>query len=272
MLAALIAVTPAAAQGVDTVTVDQRVLVAGDITPAEAKRRAIEGALGEAVRRVVGVRVQSGQFGVTDDRDGRVTDSFLSVIQLDAGGRATDYRVVDEGWEPTRHPELGSQLYYHATLVVSVERERGERDAGFHASLSLNDALFFDNGAAVAENDEVVATIASTRAGYATLFTIADDSVQRLVPNDFVRTLAVPAGGGVEFPSADWRARGLHLRTRLPAGVDRRRELLMAVVTRTAVPPPLAAHPSPLDIQRWLIAIPVDQRAVAFAAYEVRRR
>jgi hypothetical protein len=83
------------ALAVDTVTVTQRVLVAGDVTPAEAKRQAVERALAEAVRRISGVRVQATQLGVGEDRNGRVRDSFLSVVQLDASGRATDYRVLE---------------------------------------------------------------------------------------------------------------------------------------------------------------------------------
>src|SRR3954452_11782857 len=91
------------AQGVDTVTVTQRVLVGGDVTPGEAKRQAVERALAEAVRRVSGVRVQATQLGVGEDRNGRVRDSFLSVVQLDASGRATDYRVLDERFVNERH-------------------------------------------------------------------------------------------------------------------------------------------------------------------------
>ncbi|MEO7512396.1 MAG: hypothetical protein ABIZ91_11615, partial [Gemmatimonadaceae bacterium] len=43
----------------DTVTVEQRVLMSPDVTPAQARRRALENALADAVRQVAGVRVQS---------------------------------------------------------------------------------------------------------------------------------------------------------------------------------------------------------------------
>jgi hypothetical protein len=85
----------------------------------------------------------------------------------------------------------------------------------------------------------------------------------------------ISVGRSVEFPSADWRAQGVHLRAQLPDGRERRRELIAVVVTRGHVPPPTPAdgeHLTPLDLQRWLAAIPVEQRGVAFAAYEVRRR
>jgi hypothetical protein len=259
------------AQALDTITVTQRVLVAGDLTPAEAKRRAIEAALAEAVRERVGLRVQTGQLGVSDERDGRVRGSFLSVVQLDAAGRATDYRLLDERWVTTTHPALGPQLYYEVRTLVTLERETGAADAGFHVELSLNEALFHVRGDALEDNGEVVVAVTSTREAYLTVLAIADDSVTVLFPNEYERALRVGAGSRVEIPSPEWREQGLHLRASLPAGRDARRELIAVVATRTQIPFPRAAA-TMLDLQRWLVKIPLDQRAVAFAAYEVRRR
>jgi hypothetical protein len=92
-----------------------------------------------------------------------------------------------------------------------------------------------------------------------------------LFPNEYERTLRVGAGAHVEVPSSEWREQGLHLRASLPAGRDSRRELLAVVAARTPIPFPKHSA-TMLDLQRWLVKIPLDQRAVAFAAYEVRRR
>jgi hypothetical protein len=116
-----------------------------------------------------------------------------------------------------------------------------------------------------------VATVRSTRAAHLTIFVIADDSAQRLAPNDYVSSLPVSPGSAVEFPDAEWRARGLRMRATLPTGRAGRRELLMVVATRSPVPPP-GARLSVLEVQRWLVRIPLEQRAIAFAPYEVRRR
>lgn len=262
--------TGARAQGADTITITQRVLVAGDLTPAEARRRAIEAALAEAVRQRVGMRVQAGQLDVSDDRDGRVRNSFTSVVQLDAAGRATDYRVLEEHWVPTTHPALGAQLYYEVRALVFVERERGAADAGFHVSVSLNEGLFHVRGQLPGDNGEVVATVTSTRDAYLTVLSIADDSVTVLFPNRYEPTLRAGAGAALEVPSRSWREQGLRLRASLPAGREARRELIAVVATRSAIPYPSTAT-SMLDLQRWLVHIPLDQRAVAFAAFEVRR-
>lgn len=278
-LAAALSAQPVTGSRADTVTVTQRVLVAGDVTPAEAKRSAVEQALAEAVRRLTGVRVQAAQLGVGEDRGGHPRDSFLSVVQLDAAGRATDYRVLDERFVSERHAALGTQLYLELRALVTVERERGATDPGFAVSVSLNDALFFDAGGSLEGNDELVATITTTRDAWLTVFGVTGDSAQLLLPNALMTEHRAPAGAAVELPSRDWRDRGVHFRASLPQGGSARRELLLVVATRTPVaftPPaqaPDAGASFPLlAIQRWLVTIPLDQRAIAFAAYEVRRR
>ena len=271
---------PASALG-DTVTVSQRVLVGGDVTPVEAKRQALEKALAEAVRRVAGVRVQAAQMGVGEDRNGRVRDSFLSVVQLDAAGRAVDYRVLYERFTSERHPTLGSQLYLELRALVTVAREHGTPDPGFAVDVSLNDALFFDTGGSLEGNDELIATMTSSRDAWLTVVGITSDSAQLLLPNAFMTDHRALAGVAVELPSREWRDRGVHFRASLPATEKARRELVVVVATQRRVsfptpPPPTDGSAAPsfslMAIQRWLVTIPLAERAIAFSAYEVRRK
>jgi len=268
-----------AQMGRDTVTISQRVLVAGDVAPTEAKRQGIERALAEAVRRVSGVRVQSAQLGVGEDRSGRVNGSFLSVIQLDASGRATDYRVLDERYVTERHPAIGPQVYYELRALVTVEREVGSVDPGFTVQATLNDALFFDAGGSLEGNDEVIATISTSRDAWLTVFSVTGDSAELLAPNAVMGDAPARAGTPVELPSRDWRDRGVHFRASLRPQEKARHELLVIVATRSPVSFPVEQSTdgttkpiSLMAIQRWLVMIPLEQRAMAFAAYEVRRK
>ena len=267
--------------GGDTVTVTQRVLVAGEVTPADAKRQALERALAEAVRRLSGVRVQASQLGVGEDRGGRARDSFLSVVQLDAAGRATDYRILDDRFVTVRHPTLGAQIYVELRALVTVAREAGTTDPGFTVSVSLNDALFFDAGGSLEGNDELIATIMTSRDAWLTVFDVIDDSAQVLLPNAVMGESRALASRPAELPSREWRDRGVHFRASLAPEEQTRRELLVVVATRAPVPFPIghaagdATPPAAIPlmaIQRWLVAIPLDQRAIAIAAYEVRKK
>lgn len=275
MLAALASMPSlASAQRADSVTVEQRVLMTPDLTPADARRRAIDGALAEAVRRVAGVQVQSTAISTLSEQrgiagDGAVRGGYSSVIQLDAAARAVDYRVVDEGWETRRAAGMDPQLYLRLRLTAVVEHEQGSADPAFRAELSLNASRFAVRGAPP-ENDELIATVRASQAAHLVLFLIADDSAQRLFPNEYVQPVTVPRDADAELPDAEWRARGLRLRATLPAGRAERQEVLMLVALRSSVALPPSSL-SLLDLQRWLVRIPLGERAIAVAPYDVRR-
>lgn len=259
----------ASAQGADTVTVEQRILMTPDLTPADARRRAIDAALADAVRRVAGVRVQSNALSTLDERGARIDSRYTSVIALDAAARAVDYRVTSEEWE-TRRLDGASQLYLHLTMRAVVEREVGTPDAAFNVELSLNAPRYEVRADAASRNDEIIATVRTSRSAQLTLFTIAGDSVQRVFPNAYLPVVTADSGRTSELPDPEWRERGLRLRATLPPRVDERREMLLVVATRRAVAqPPMAM--SVMELQRWLVRIPLQDRALAFAGYDVRR-
>ena len=268
---AAISASSLARQRTDTVTVEQRVLLSPDLTPAEARRRALEHALADAVRQVAGVRVQSNELSVLDERGSAIRNGYSSVVQLDAAARATDYRVLEEEWVSVRHPEIGPQLYLRTRTLVVVERERGVPDPAFSVDVTLNASLFTTRTGQASESDEVIAVVHASRDAFLTLFVIADDSAERVFPNSYVPSVSVQADRRIEIPDADWRARGVRLRASLPEGRAARRELFMVVATRQAIPPPRPTRLSIMSVQRWLVQIPADQRAVGFASYEIRR-
>lgn len=257
------------AQVADTVTVEHRLLMTPDLTPAEARRRAIDAALAEGVRRVAGVRVQSSAISTTDERGAKIDARYSSVIALDAAARAVDYQVTHEEWE-TRKLDGSSQLYLRLTLRAVIERERGTPDAAFTLDLSLNAPRYEVRADAASRNDEIIATVRTTRAAHLHLFTIAGDSVQRLFPHAYLPDVTADSGSIAELPDPDWRDRGLRLRATLPPGLNERRELLLVVATRTPVAPP-ALSLSLMELQRWLVRIPLQDRALAFAQYDVQR-
>lgn len=265
----------AGAQGGDSVTVEQRVLMTPDLTAADARRRAIDGALAEAVRRVAGVHVQSSALSTVSEqggvaRDGAVRGGYSSVIQLDAAARAVDYRVTDEEWETRRAAGMDPQLYLRLRLTAVIERERGSADPAFRVDLALNAPRFEVRGTSAADNDELIALVSVTQPAQLVLFTIADDSAQRLFPNEYVQQVRVEGARPAEIPDPEWRARGLRLRATLPPGRAERQEVLMAVALKTHVALPASAL-TLLELQRWLVRIPLGDRAIAVAPYDVRR-
>ncbi len=259
------------ALGAQTVVVEQRVLMSDARTPAMARRQAREDAMAEAVRQVAGVRVRSTAIATTTESPRALASDYRSVVQLDAAGRAVDVRLVREAWEPVALAGTGEQLYYRASFAVTVQRETGEPDAGFQLQLSLPRSGLVASSAHLRDNDELVAVVQSTRDTRVFLFSLDGDSLITLVPNAYVAQVELRAGESAEVPEPTWRARGLRFRVTRDLARAERDELLVAVaVTGATVPPPQQG--TLLDLQRWLVTVPVGQRAMAFAPYSVRLR
>lgn len=253
----------------DTTTVEQRVLLTSNLTPALARRKGIEEGLAEAIRQVSGVLVRSGVVAVKEEQAGRIRDDYFSVIQLDAAGRATNYEVIDEGWVTTRHPELGEQVYLRLVLRATIATELTAPDESFRLEAWATPTLLRVRSRDAARNDELVVHVSATHDAHLTVFTVQDDSATRVFPNSYVRTVSAVANDTVQVPAEEWRTRGLRLRAELPVGVDERRDLVVVVATRD--PAPSYEGRTVMDLQRWLLTIPVERRAVKWVAVEVRR-
>ncbi|MBK8248395.1 MAG: hypothetical protein IPK85_13460 [Gemmatimonadetes bacterium] len=116
----------------ETVVVDQRITLTDELTPAAAKRRALEEAMAEAVRRVVGVRVRSTAISTTTETSAGFSSDYRSIVQLDAVGRAVDVQLQRETWET-----VDDAVRYRGTWAITVEREVGTPDPGFTLDLSV---------------------------------------------------------------------------------------------------------------------------------------
>lgn len=243
------------------------------MTRADAERSALEEAMAEAVRRVAGVRVAGTQSMTTADSAGTIASAYLASVRLDAEGHVVAWTVDKARWATVKRGRGARDLVYEASYRVTVARDAGRADSGFRLSLASNQERFGVRATATTENDDVVVAITATRDGHLTVAALSGDSARRLVPNAVLQSARVGAGESTEWPSAEWRARGLHFRVSLEDGVTRRTDVLAAVVTREPAPWPRAdgGAVSLLEFNRWLVGIPADRRAVAQQTIVVER-
>ncbi|MDQ8154799.1 MAG: DUF4384 domain-containing protein [Gemmatimonadota bacterium] len=263
------------AQGADVqaVVIAQRVRLEGTMTRKDAERAAVENAMAEAVRRVAGVRVSGTQLVVSSDSAGQIGSRYSSSVRLDADGHVVGWTVERGRWITEKRSRKQSDLVYDASVRVLVARNSGRADEGFRLVMRDRgpDRLRV-RGVPLAANDEAIVAVTATRDAYLTVVAISGDSVSRLVPNQVVRDARLEAGVESEWPSAEWRERGLHFRVSLPAGVNARTEVLAAIATLEPVPWPAAQGTVPLtEFNRWLVAIPAARRAVAQRTVMVER-
>lgn len=272
----------AIAVGTQRVEVTRRVLVAPGMSLDDARRRAIDDAQAEAVREVVGTQVDAVQLASRTERGQTLDDAFSSIVQASASGRVTAYTITRDTVEQTRDAS-GRPLYYLVlVLLADVTPEEGRPDPGFRVSLELNQPVFTDGGPG--HRDEIIARVRVTKDAYVTLFQVSGDSVQLLLPNQWVRANHVLAGQSMEFPPADLRSGiGLHLLAEVPPGATRTTERLTVVATKRPVPftGALGTSTEPgvvntiqgtlVALQRWLVNIPLSERAESDILYETRR-
>lgn len=252
----------------------------GSRSSDDVKRDALYGAIAEAVRRVAGVRVQGTEFSSRTDSAGRVVDHYAEAVRLDAAGRATGWTVVKEEWSAAKPGTKGAAVVYHLMVRVRVEREAGTADAGFTVRVQPNSDRLRVRGADLKGNDELVARITATKRATLTVVIIVDDSVFVLAPSAYVEAPEAAPGATVEVPDAASREAGIRFRAALPAGVASRSELLAVVATLRPVPLMSGAGNGQGrdtgvltlgEFNKWLVGIPLDQRAVAQVAIEVQK-
>jgi len=254
-------------------------LYAGNKTPQEARRQAIDRAKAEAVRQAIGTQVQAERRSSTIEMGEEVVSRFSQVVRTGASGRVVSSEVLEE-----QRPERNGEVFQYVRIRATVQPATGRADPGFEVDVSLadEDQTFVARGA-LEESDEVIAEIDVTKDAYLTLFSVTPDTLRVIWPNALSRDTFVPAGTTVEFPPPSLRAGGLHLRVSVPEGQDRLTERIVAVATKQKIlfrevpeyqveeGQLTAAQASVEALNRWLVDIPTGQRAVASATYEVVR-
>jgi hypothetical protein len=270
----------ACAQSGTWVEVERREPLTTGRTAEDVKRDALYGAIAEAVRRVVGVHVQGTEIATRAESAGRVIDRYSEAVRLDAAGRATDWQLVRENWKPAPKGSPGAPVIYELVLRVKVERESGSADPGFCVRIDLNADRLLVRDDDPRNNDELVARVTSTRDAWLTLVVIADDSVFVLAPSAYVAAPVLTAGRTTELPPAASRSAGLRFRASLPSGVTARDEIVAAIATVRPITLPAPAGVGAArdtgvltlaEFNRWLVGIPLGERALAQTVVEVRK-
>ena len=259
-----------------TVEAEHR-LYAENKTPREAHREAIQRAQAEAVRKAIGTQVQAERRASTIETGSEVISRFSEVVRTGSSGRVVSYEVLEE-----RRPERGGEVYQHVRIRATVKPTMGRPDPGFSVNLRLTDEdqSFVARGR-LEESDEVVAEIEASKDAHLTLFSVTPDTLEVIWPNSLSRDTFVEGGAVVQFPPPDLRTRGVHLRAEVPEGRRRVTERLVAVATKQKVPfeevpgrqiASGALKTTQASVQafnRWLVDIPLGQRAVASVTYDV---
>ncbi len=256
-----------------------------NITPEEAKRRALEQARLNAIRQVVGEKVSAYvsqlDTGTQQDFNESLTQLSLSTLH----GKVVDQK--EPVWKPVESIQLRSGAapipVYRVTWEVKVAKEKGKRDPNFRVALKLNNKTF-------REGEEIILSIKPTQDCYLTVFNIlSDHTVLILYPPQEQTPQVVRGKQTFTLPSEAEQARGIRYRVGLLPGKTKDIESIYVIATKDkTLFLPRETEKFHLDISgqvvlptyqvafeeigRWLVSIPLDIRAFDIQSYEIRKR
>jgi hypothetical protein len=189
-----------------------------DTTVAEAKARSRDEARRKAIEKAVGTFVRSR----TIVYNAQVAEDLVHSL---VRGIVVEEQILEEGVRQLGQETGTTALLYATKLKAKVKPVRAERKGDFRVKAALNKTVF-------QEGEEMQITAATTKAAHFHIFNIGqDDTVTVLLPNRFISSNAVQAQQELIFPDESQRTMGIRLRVFPPQGERKAMEKIKVIAT-----------------------------------------
>ena len=189
-----------------------------DTTVAEAKARSRDEARRKAIEKAVGTFVKSQ----TIIYNAQVAEDLVHSL---VRGIVVEEQILEEGVRQLGQETGATALLYATKLKAKVKPVRAERKGDFRVKAALNKTVF-------QEGEEMQITAATTKAAHFHIFNIGqDDTVTVLLPNRFTSSNAVQAQQELVFPDESQRTMGIRLRVFPPQGERKAMEKIKVIAT-----------------------------------------
>ncbi len=164
-------------------------IIAGTITPAQARQEAINQAKVEALRKAgVTENLQSYQSLFKSEVDNDFTEFFSSDVQAELQGAVKDYTIVNE-----ENKVDGSVFFIEVTIDATVILYDVKPDPTFSVKVSGIKGIYEDG-------EPLKFSVYATKDCYLHIFTISDFDTWLLYPNQYEEQKLIPAKKNVDFP------------------------------------------------------------------------
>lgn len=241
-----------------------------NISPEEARNRAIQQTRLNAIEQNCGVQMQSEEMV----RDYMLSGDFIRSLSY---GHVMEEKIINESVlidQPAK--DQPPHLTYQVTMQLTVRCENGQPDPAFQISLDVNKKTYISG-------DELVLRFKSTQECHLTLVDFSPDGRIYLFNSILLpRDNLIAGQTAIEIPNSQKRQSGLRLALGLPTGMTSASEAFLAIATKSQVPF-LEVNQNAdglLDnititgtqLMRWLSNIPVSERAEAQVMIEIHER
>ena len=254
----------------------QEVVPVVHITPEQAREEAWREALKVAAEQA-SLEVVAAAAMRVHEADGRLKhEHFARFVHTGTRARVVAIDTLFDGVEMRTVGDNGRNEPVHRVEIrARVRPETGTPDPGFALELNLADK---DSSNVYRHGEPLVMELEATRECHVTVFNLyGNDSLLVVFPNELMPDNRLAAGELLRIPPP---GAGWELPVGLLPGRDTDQEMLLAVATKQPVPfrraagarqGLLAVEEAMLAINRWLAAIPADQRIEAMTAYTIVR-
>lgn len=240
-----------------------------NITPEEAKEKAILDACKKAIEYYSGVEISSRSLDIRAESNSKIVlDQFSSLSNQTTSGIILEKEIISEKIDAD-----GSNLVKIVTLKVKVGKQKGEKDPYFNIDTKLN-RIYFQDG------EEVELTVKSSKDCFLTILNIcSNDSVYIIFPNQYRKDNFLESGEVFNLPNDRDRNLGVSFPVSLLSGKEEDSEMIKILATKKKVTfsslysfSSYGTYKSALeDLLQWLIKIPRSEMEEFDLIYYITR-
>ncbi|MBC8527513.1 MAG: DUF4384 domain-containing protein [Candidatus Cloacimonetes bacterium] len=161
-----------------------------NITPEEAKEKAIKNACKKAIEYYSGILVNSRTLKITSESNNKILiDHFSQLVNLTSQAIILEKEILSESITTD-----GNVLKKIVTLKVKVSEQKMERDPYFNLDAELNKDYF-------KEGEKLGLSIIPTKDCYLSIFCLySNETVAMLLPNEYREDNFAKANKAFKFP------------------------------------------------------------------------
>ena len=228
-------------------------VVIENITPEEAKEKAIQKACQTAIEQFSGVEVTGRTSLIEVESGSEITiDHFSKLTNQTSNGIILEKEIIKE-----ENITKNSILYKSVTVKIKVGKQEGERDPFFTIEAKLNKDYF-------KEGEELELEITPSKDCYLTILNImSDENVSTIFPNKYRKDNFIKANQCFLLPNEQDKEKGISFKIGLLPVKEEDTEIIKILATKEPVNFQINSdYKTALEsLHNWLISIPQDQIA-----------
>lgn len=222
-----------------------------NVTPEQARERAIQKACQMAIEQFAGIEVTGRTSLIQAESNNEITiDHFSKLTNQISNGIILEKKILEE-----ENITENNLLHKRVTVKLKVGKQKGESDPYFSLDANLNKSYF-------QEGEKLFLNVIPSKDCYLTILNImSDENVVTIFPNQYRKDNFVKAGNVFKLPNKSDIKQGIMFKVNLLPEKSEDSEIIKIIATKEPVSIKINSDFNTAfeALQNWLITIPRDQ-------------